>query len=219
MSKNCDMIKDLLPLYADDVCSDESRKAVEEHIKECAECKGELEKLRRSVTVSPKNDGEVLKRIKRRLRIEKLVVGLISVLAICGALIIGLVYLINSDTSMDMEKYDILNNVSVTEHDNAVWLNVKGSAVEFMRVHTTISDTDGKHLLYDEDFDRNKKNGYGVTLMQRKIDSFAISRQGSPFGVEQKLFDLDEKESMTKVFYYDDKNNKEYILWERDTND
>ena len=58
MSKNCDMIKDLLPLYADDVCSDESRKAVEEHIKECAECKGELEKLRRSVTVSPKNDGD-----------------------------------------------------------------------------------------------------------------------------------------------------------------
>ena len=219
MSKNCDMIKDLLPLYADDVCSDESRKAIEEHIKECAECKGELDKLRRSVTVSPKNDGEVLKRIKRRLRIEKLVVGLISVLAICGALIIGLVYLINSDTSMDMEKYDILNNVSVTEHDNAVWLNIKGSAVGFFRVHPTISDTDGKYLGYDNDFDREKKNGYGVTLMQRKIDSFAISRQGSPFGVEQKLFDLDEKDAMMKVFYYDDENNKEYVLWERDTND
>ncbi|WP_303788547.1 anti-sigma factor [Ruminococcus flavefaciens] len=219
MSKNCDMIKDLLPLYADDVCSEESRKAVEEHINSCPDCKAELEKLRKSVTVSPQKDAAVLKRIKRRLRIEKLVVGLISVFAICVALLIGLVYLINSDTSMDMEKYDILNNVSVTEHDNAVWLDVKGSAVEFMRVHPTISDTEGKHLLYDEDFDRNKKNGYGVTLMQRKIDSFAIARHGLPNSIEQKLFDLDEKESMTKVFYYDDKNNKEYILWERDTND
>ena len=219
MSKNCDMIKDLLPLYADDVCSEESRKAVEEHINSCPDCKAELEKLRKSVTVSPQKDADVLKRIKKRLRIEKLVVGLISVFAICGALLIGLVYLINSDTSMDMEKYGILNNVSVTEHDNAVWLDVKGSAVEFMRVHPTISDTDGKHLLYDEDFDSNKKNGYGVTLMQRKIDSFAIARHGMPNSIEQKLFDLDEKESMTKVFYYDDKNNKEYILWERDTND
>ena len=219
MSKNCGMIKDLLPLYADDVCSEESRKAVEEHTNSCPDCKAELEKLRKSVTVSPQKDADVLKRIKKRLRIEKLVVGLISVFAICGALLIGLVYLINSDTSMDMEKYDILNNVSVTEHDNAVWLDVKGSAVEFMRVHSTISDTDGKHLLYDEDFDRNKKNGYGVTLMQRKIDSFAIARHGLPNSIEQKLFDLDEKESMTKVFYYDDKNNKEYILWERDKND
>ena len=48
MSNNCDMIKDLLPLYADDVCSDESRKTVEEHIKECADCRTELEKLRKS---------------------------------------------------------------------------------------------------------------------------------------------------------------------------
>jgi len=215
MSNNCDMIKDLLPLYADDVCSDESRKTVEEHIKECADCRTELEKLRKSVTVSPKNDGEVLKRIKRRLRIEKLAVGLISVLAICGALIIGLVYLINSDTSMDMEKYDILNNVSVTEHDNAVWLNIKDSAVEFFRVHPTLSDTNGKYMGYDKDFDGKSKNGYGVTLMQRKINSFAIVRHGLPVSVEQKLFDLDDRDALMKVFYYDDENNKEYVLWER----
>lgn len=61
MSKNCDMIKDLLPLYADDVCSDESRKAVEEHIKDCPDCKSELEKLRKNVTVSPQNDAAVFK--------------------------------------------------------------------------------------------------------------------------------------------------------------
>ena len=34
MSNKCDIIKDLLPLYADDVCSDESKKAVDEHLKE-----------------------------------------------------------------------------------------------------------------------------------------------------------------------------------------
>ena len=126
--KNCDMIKDLLPLYADDVCSEESRKAVEEHINSCPDCKAELEKLRKNVTVSPQKDTEVLKRIKKRLRIEKLVVSLISVLAICGILLYGLVYCINDYKSMDMEKYKILENVSVSEHDNAVWLNIKGYA-------------------------------------------------------------------------------------------
>ena len=56
---NCDMIKDLLPLYADDVCSEESRKAVEEHINACSDCKSELEKLRKNVPVSPQKDGEL----------------------------------------------------------------------------------------------------------------------------------------------------------------
>ena len=33
--QSCELIKDLLPLYADDVCSSESRAAVAEHIAEC----------------------------------------------------------------------------------------------------------------------------------------------------------------------------------------
>ncbi len=214
--KNCDMIKDLLPLYADDVCSEESRKAVEEHINNCPDCKAELEKLGKNVTVSHQKDAEVLKRIKRRLRIEKLVVSLISVLAICGILLYGLVYCINDYKSMDMEKYKILENVSVSEHDNAVWLDIKGYAASFDIDVPTLSDTNGKHLGIDDDFDKEKKNGYGVTLKQRRIDDYSFSPTGSLKSFELKLFDLDEKEDMMKVFYYDDVNNKEYILWERD---
>lgn len=36
---DCNIIKDLLPLYLDDCCSEESRAAVEGHLKECGECK------------------------------------------------------------------------------------------------------------------------------------------------------------------------------------
>ncbi len=36
---NCDIVKDLLPLYIDGCCSEESEKAVEEHIKNCDACK------------------------------------------------------------------------------------------------------------------------------------------------------------------------------------
>ena len=30
----CEIIRDLLPLYQDDICSEKSRNAIEEHIKE-----------------------------------------------------------------------------------------------------------------------------------------------------------------------------------------
>ncbi len=39
MKYNCDLISDLLPLYKDDICSDESKRIVEEHLAECASCK------------------------------------------------------------------------------------------------------------------------------------------------------------------------------------
>ena len=36
---NCDIIKDLIPLYIDGCCSDKSNQAVEEHMRECDDCR------------------------------------------------------------------------------------------------------------------------------------------------------------------------------------
>ena len=45
MKNSCDVIRDLLPLYADDACSEDSRKIVEEHLAECPECGSMLRRL------------------------------------------------------------------------------------------------------------------------------------------------------------------------------
>lgn len=39
MKYQCDMIQDLLPLYEDGVCSEVSKAAVEEHLRECGRCR------------------------------------------------------------------------------------------------------------------------------------------------------------------------------------
>ena len=39
MERDCEIIRDILPLYADEVCSDASRALVEEHLKTCAACR------------------------------------------------------------------------------------------------------------------------------------------------------------------------------------
>lgn len=44
MKVSCIIIRDLLPLYHDNVCSEESRELIEGHIKTCEDCKSELEK-------------------------------------------------------------------------------------------------------------------------------------------------------------------------------
>ena len=46
MNISCNIIEDLMPLYHDEVCSEESKKLIEEHLKECNECRNYLKSLR-----------------------------------------------------------------------------------------------------------------------------------------------------------------------------
>jgi len=48
MKISCDIIRDLLPLYADEACSDESRRMVEDHLQECPDCGRVLDRLKSS---------------------------------------------------------------------------------------------------------------------------------------------------------------------------
>ena len=56
---NCEIIKDLIPLYIDRGCSEESERVVEEHLKDCSECKKLFEEMKEptdiiAASVSPK---------------------------------------------------------------------------------------------------------------------------------------------------------------------
>ncbi|MBD5530573.1 MAG: zf-HC2 domain-containing protein [Lachnospiraceae bacterium] len=46
MKLNCNVIRDLLPLYADQICSGESRELVDEHLAECGDCSALLRQMR-----------------------------------------------------------------------------------------------------------------------------------------------------------------------------
>ncbi len=51
MKWNCEVVQDLLPLYHDQVCSDQSKKLVEEHLSECANCRAYLDSLDGEITM------------------------------------------------------------------------------------------------------------------------------------------------------------------------
>ena len=48
MKNSCDVVRDLLPLYADDACSQDSRRLVDEHLAECPDCGRMLKRLQNS---------------------------------------------------------------------------------------------------------------------------------------------------------------------------
>ena len=93
---NCEVVRDLLPLYTDDACSTESRRLVEEHLQECPACSSFLERLR---TTEIENDlsmekesvlryGE--KKFKRRSALVGTVISGIFMIPILVCLIVNL---------------------------------------------------------------------------------------------------------------------------------
>ena len=46
MTIKCDIVKDMLPLYLDDLCSEENRKLVDNHLKNCGKCREALSALK-----------------------------------------------------------------------------------------------------------------------------------------------------------------------------
>ena len=52
MEMNCNIVRDLLPLYHDGVCSQDTRTAVEEHLTGCAACREELFAMDEKLNIS-----------------------------------------------------------------------------------------------------------------------------------------------------------------------
>lgn len=94
MSKlSCEVIKDLLPSYIDDICSKDSKELIEEHISECGDCAAFLDKMRAIEIVSDKaNEKEIdyMKKVKRHI-INK---DLISLGLLFGFIAIGMTVVI-----------------------------------------------------------------------------------------------------------------------------
>ena len=87
---DCEIVRDLLPLYHDDVVSEVTKTAVAEHLSECADCAVEFLKLRRELpeetAVTPKKTFADLLRTRRKYRILAAVTAFVL---LCGMLIGG----------------------------------------------------------------------------------------------------------------------------------
>lgn len=88
---SCNIIKDILPLYLDGVVSDDTKKMVEEHLKECDQCRNEAMTLKQDVVLPVSKsvrlaETEVVKGLKRKLFRKKFFVSAISVILTIGVL-------------------------------------------------------------------------------------------------------------------------------------
>ncbi len=80
---NCDVIRDLLPLYADDLLSQSSRELVDTHVAVCPECKQLLDTMLRPLPPEPAEENfmDAVRKNKRKQYRRIILVCALTVLA------------------------------------------------------------------------------------------------------------------------------------------
>ena len=92
MSKDCSIVQDLLPLYAEDMLREETKEFVNGHLSQCAACRAELDALRADVKPAPVS-AQPLRDLKRQLRRKKLTAVLLAVTLALTLATAGFAYL------------------------------------------------------------------------------------------------------------------------------
>lgn len=98
MKNECSIVCDLLPLYAEDMVSEDTAEFVKEHLGNCPTCRAELEKLRKPVQPVaaqhvPDIDAEPLKRLKKALLMERVQAILCTAAVLLALMLSGLSFL------------------------------------------------------------------------------------------------------------------------------
>ena len=91
MKISCNIIEDLLPLYVDDMVSEDSRQLVEEHLKACPTCRRMQEEIMRENHLTDvkkgsdsvqtnKMEAELLKKIQEMMFCQPVESGIIGIM-------------------------------------------------------------------------------------------------------------------------------------------
>ncbi len=103
MTYPCGIIRDLLPLFIDEVCNEESKHAVEKHLSECEKCRNYYEAMKSTdgFVEKKKDDSEdikmanSLKNVKNKInkKIRNIILGAVAAVVV---LVVGLHLLFNA---------------------------------------------------------------------------------------------------------------------------
>ena len=127
MSNKCNLIKDILPLYVEDMVSTDTREFVSEHLEHCQECHAEFERMRKPADFIPDTDIVPLKRIKRDLFIKRL--QTIFCTAILACAIVTVVFGILTSPKFFPYSDDLLNVVDSPNGDIIVTFDDKVTGI------------------------------------------------------------------------------------------
>ena len=163
----CSIIQDVLPLYIDEVVSQDTKEMIEDHLVKCEKCQNEYEVMKRELFIPVENKVSIFKKINKKWRNKKVRISIISVLATTIILFGLFAYVVYYETvipySQDLikiEKYSDNQLVAryygesyATYHEmlpKSFEINGEKKNVSFIFYTKTIADSPSRNLINTE---------------------------------------------------------------------
>lgn len=140
------IIKDILPLYVDDVVSADTKNMVEEHLKSCEECRKEAVLLRKDIVLpvaveTQRAEVKVLKSLKKQYNNKRIITAVISVLLVIGILSGIYTVLVFPENIIP---YDT-SKIKIEELDGKIYASYSGSDLDgSVGLNPTLMEVDGE---------------------------------------------------------------------------
>lgn len=93
MNISCNVIRDILPLYAEDMVCDETKKLVDEHLCGCDACTKELGRLKKKEAIPVSVDTAPMEHIRKTIRKRQILTTVCVILTIVSLIWSGMVYM------------------------------------------------------------------------------------------------------------------------------
>ena len=170
MNINCNIIKDLLPSYIDNICSEETKQLVEEHLKECEKCKEYLESMKSKISVSGIDEKKAIKIFSKEIKKKRLVAIILSIVITLIFVIVCWIIFGKKDFIMPYEE----NLITVEEKEGEFIANV--NTLNYNQCQVILEEN------YDGTVD------VFISLYQSLIDKIYAKKEFKSFGYVTKCY-------------------------------
>lgn len=189
---NCNIVKDILPLYIENVVSEDTKAFVEEHLQNCDACKKEVSLLKSSleipeVVISEKDDLAFLKKIGLDIRKKIVFTGILSAVITVLIVILSFAYLTAPEYQPYTDPFDL---VTVNEENGSVTLSFAG-AYELYERKLGVYDISLYDTIWNKIFDMTQNQVITVNPNGEKVTTIYYVSNG---------------EQMDKVIYGENPN-------------
>lgn len=151
MKYSCELIQDLLPLYLDGVCSNESKAVIEQHLLECSACKEYYAAMRETNKLAAASHDEAQERqkaasfqaVKKRLLRKQVLITAASII-----FLMLLAFIAASTLRRCVNIVDYKNNISVSMVDGSLIGRLQGSQETYLKMKQVSVSENGQQENY-----------------------------------------------------------------------
>jgi len=188
----CTIIQDVLPLYVDEVVSQDTKEMVDQHLQYCEKCQKDYELMKHELYIPADNKASILKTFNKKWRKKKIIISIVSALVTAIILFGTFEYVFHYETVIPYSK----NLVKIeTQNDNQLVSHYYGKG------YASVNETFPMAL----EINGEKKNVSFIFYTETIADSPSrnLINNGKYLNEQDHIFNLSESEKIDAVYYVD----------------